>query len=326
MEKNLDNEESLVDFFLSTPMQDNQNSHGTSNKIITLQLPSGKQISVKHSTLCLEKNSLLAKQFNDEEWITSHKSKAKNENNIIIINELDYFFMEMINRLRLRAILKSGHKLSDVCFKNIDNKEGFLKYVSKIFPENQKTILGDGSSFDSLIVTSFQESNTILSWLPPNHTRLKPVLIYRASRDGWKTSTFHSKCDNKGSSITVIKTDKGNVFGGYIDKDWTSKDTSVDFYIESQSAFIFSLKCNANLSPTKLNIKRKCYEKAAIGHHNYGPTFGDGDIDIFSESTLNETHESEVGTTYEMPNGISDPYFLNGKKKFRVAEIEVFQL
>ena len=47
-------------------------------------------------------------------------------------------------------------------------------------------------------------------------------LLYRASRDGWAASSFHSCCDNKGPTVTVIKS--GNyIFGGYSEGEWDGK-------------------------------------------------------------------------------------------------------
>ena len=45
------------------------------------------------------------------------------------------------------------------------------------------------------------------------------VLCYRASTNGWAARTFHSRCDRKRDTVTIIK--KGQyVFGGYTDIPW----------------------------------------------------------------------------------------------------------
>ena len=45
------------------------------------------------------------------------------------------------------------------------------------------------------------------------------VLCYRASSDGWDANTFHSRCDGKKNTVTIVE--KGNyVFGGYTDTPW----------------------------------------------------------------------------------------------------------
>ena len=45
------------------------------------------------------------------------------------------------------------------------------------------------------------------------------VLIYRASRDGWHSSKFHTLCDDKGPTVTVAK-NGNNIFGGYTEMSW----------------------------------------------------------------------------------------------------------
>ena len=44
-------------------------------------------------------------------------------------------------------------------------------------------------------------------------------LIYRATRDGSYPKDFHRQCDDKGPTITLIKTKDNKKFGGYISKD-----------------------------------------------------------------------------------------------------------
>ena len=48
------------------------------------------------------------------------------------------------------------------------------------------------------------------------------VLIYRASRDGWESINFHAYCDNKGPTVTVVKSEN-YIFGGFTEQSWNSK-------------------------------------------------------------------------------------------------------
>ncbi len=41
-------------------------------------------------------------------------------------------------------------------------------------------------------------------------------LLYRATRDGFNGEVFHSKCDGKGNTITIIKNNLNYVFGDYV--------------------------------------------------------------------------------------------------------------
>ena len=44
-------------------------------------------------------------------------------------------------------------------------------------------------------------------------------LCYRASSHGWAASTFHSRCDGKPHTVTIIRKSP-YVFGGYTDIAW----------------------------------------------------------------------------------------------------------
>ena len=75
---------------------------------------------------------------------------------------------------------------------------------------------------DSAILSS-EQRETLVGWLKDTRESLGDdyVLLYRASRDGWAASNFHYYCDNKGPTVTVIKS--GNyIFGGYTEQPWQS--------------------------------------------------------------------------------------------------------
>ena len=40
-------------------------------------------------------------------------------------------------------------------------------------------------------------------------------LLYRGTRDGMSSNSFHNKCNNKGPTISLFKNEKGYIFGGY---------------------------------------------------------------------------------------------------------------
>jgi hypothetical protein len=45
-------------------------------------------------------------------------------------------------------------------------------------------------------------------------------LVFRGSRDGWSAKIIHSKIDGQGPTITIIKTRKGKIFGGFASVSW----------------------------------------------------------------------------------------------------------
>ena len=46
------------------------------------------------------------------------------------------------------------------------------------------------------------------------------ILCWRASLHGWAAKTFHSLCDNKGPTVTIVKDTKNSIFGGYTSIPW----------------------------------------------------------------------------------------------------------
>ena len=62
-------------------------------------------------------------------------------------------------------------------------------------------------------------------------------LLYKKSRDGKSYKTFHQLCDNKGPTVTLIKSSEGFVIGGYTSVDWNSNSG----WKNDNETFLFSL-------------------------------------------------------------------------------------
>ena len=78
--------------------------------------------------------------------------------------------------------------------------------------------------FENSVILSSDQRQTLIDWLKDTLTSAIQdyVLLYRASRDGWAASNFHSCCDNKGPTVTVVKS--GNyIFGGYTEQHWDGR-------------------------------------------------------------------------------------------------------
>lgn len=71
---------------------------------------------------------------------------------------------------------------------------------------------------ESEILTNEGHQRVLKAWLSPLKGKWR--LVFRASRDGFESETFHSKCDNLGPTVTIVKS--GNfIFGGFTDVSWT---------------------------------------------------------------------------------------------------------
>ncbi len=154
----------------------------------------------------------------------------------------------------------------------------------------------------------------------------KGILLYRATRDGFTSQAFHSKCDGKGNTISIIKNNLNYVFGGYASSAWNSSGT----WINDPNAFLFSLRRAGVSLKNKFTVKEPEY--ALVGNSGYGPTFGGGhDIHIFNQSNTNTGSYSNFGYSYNLPDGYTkggNPkvYLAGNYIKWTTNEIEVFQI
>jgi len=152
---------------------------------------------------------------------------------------------------------------------------------------------------------------------------LKLELLYRGSRDGFLASAFHSKCDNKGATLTVVKAQGSNyVFGGYTAGNWTS---SMGY--SSAETWLFSLH-NGTGKPFKLSSSNPSYN--FYNNSSFGPTFGGtgtGIYDLHIASTMRSAINHSTPSTYRVAAGYNGSFGKNslaGSDKFTVEEIEVF--
>jgi hypothetical protein len=146
------------------------------------------------------------------------------------------------------------------------------------------------------------------------------TLLYRGSRDGFEGSSFHSRCDGKPHTITIIETPKGYVFGGYTPIPWdTSSTHKTD---DSLSSFIFTLKNPQNTNPRLFQLKPANKQSAIFCRSDLGPTFGGGhDFVVYLTGSPSRTN---FGHSYNNDTGLNGPTFLAGESTFMVKEIEVF--
>ena len=152
----------------------------------------------------------------------------------------------------------------------------------------------------------------------------KLELIYRGTKDGMNSNSFHNKCDNQGATICLYQNDKGNIFGGYSPVSW-KKDVG---YISSSDCFIFTLTNIYNISPTKFPISS--INNSIYSYNSQGPTFGGGhDINICKDF-LNDKPYCNFPHSYQDVLGKGKSIFTgdhnNSNKYFILKEIEVFKL
>ena len=177
------------------------------------------------------------------------------------------------------------------------------------------------NNFDSLIL---RESNRekeflkkILEW-----TGFKNIdLIFRGSRDGMTCNDFHKKCDNQGPTITLIKNDKGYIFGGYTSVSWTGDGN----YHSDPKSFLFTLTNINGTEPTKCQISST--GNSVYHDNNYGPTFGGGHDIYINPDFINKNSYANFPSSYKDIIGKGNSTFSGNFSNyyFKLNEIEIFK-
>ena len=148
-------------------------------------------------------------------------------------------------------------------------------------------------------------------------------LQYRATRDGFRGEVFHTKCDGIENTLTIIKSEHGNIFGGFVETAWNSAKG----WISSSNAYIFSL-VNKDNKPFKVMCSDS--DRATYGNPFEGPLFGTNQIVIASDSNTNRNSFADFGHYYkheDYPHKTEKAKaILAGSYSFKTDEIEVFKM
>lgn len=142
-------------------------------------------------------------------------------------------------------------------------------------------------------------------------------LIYRASRDGADASSYHSKCNGKINTVTVVQTVKGSKFGGYTETQ--IQDGNIGY--KDPNSFLFSIN------------KMKIYENLnkdsnVIRHYRENGPFFIGGFVVFDRN-FNDNYSNYVcdKSSFNFFSDNEKEYEINhGEKYFNIKELEVFEI
>ena len=173
----------------------------------------------------------------------------------------------------------------------------------------------------SKILKTGSEENLLHNWVVEAIPgKLKYQLLWQGTRDGFGAGNFHTNCNNKGPTVTVIVSNNDKIFGGYTSVAWESRYPGRDGYVQDTTAFIYSLTNKAKCATQKNS--NSIYDGSGAG-----PWFGHGhDIIIYDNCNARSDNycESQASdSTYALPPG-ADNNFLAGSRNFTVKEIEVY--
>jgi len=188
----------------------------------------------------------------------------------------------------------------------------------------QKITTNYNFNCNSTILEGLQRKNDFLRQIYEWSGYKKMELLYRGTKDGPESKTFHNKCDNQGPTISLYRNDKDNIFGGYCSINWKSSSSAL--YVSAPKSFLFTLTNIYNTEPMKFQSKND--ECEIYYNSDRGPSFGNGP-DLAIEKNFEETGGySHFPKTYIDILGKGNSVFTGNinNDEFKVKEIEVFKL
>ena len=87
---------------------------------------------------------------------------------------------------------------------------------------SRTSVFAEGLTDSVILGYNVHHLSNLSTWLKPvaQSDSSKWKRCWRASEDGWAASTFHSGCDNKGPTVTIIRVGAKYIFGGYTSLSW----------------------------------------------------------------------------------------------------------
>eukprot|EP01084_Bolivina_argentea_P274554 468010_1 len=122
-------------------------------------------------------------------------------------------------------------------------------------------------------------------------------LLFRTSENKYLASKFHSLCDGTESTICIVKSNFGNIFGGYTSIKWESTELWCNSYEQDEKAFLFLIRSDNKLQQKQCPIIYDCIDtENAVCHYGAGgPSFGLGN-DLYISAKCNEHPTKDPAT------------------------------
>eukprot|EP00571_Detonula_confervacea_P005870 CAMPEP_0172329914 /NCGR_PEP_ID=MMETSP1058-20130122/61129_1 /TAXON_ID=83371 /ORGANISM="Detonula confervacea, Strain CCMP 353" /LENGTH=594 /DNA_ID=CAMNT_0013047107 /DNA_START=223 /DNA_END=2007 /DNA_ORIENTATION=+ len=267
----------------------------------------GKTIAAKRSALTQLKGSRLEALFSGR-W---DKKLQRDSHGRIFLDVDSVSFQAIVDYLN-ELTISSEDDPPDPPSVDDEHKHD-LRHLFELFGLSITRMLD--SNVDSKVVRD--DHSTILhDWLKEDGSDGEFNLLYRSSRDGPSNSTFHSKCDDKGCTMTVIKTIDGYVFGGYSNTPWGSSE----HYFGASKAFLCVLTGSAASLPFKMKLTDPNCGHAVYHNSSSGPTFGGGHDLYINEGSHAQL---EVGYNYNVAPSEAEGFTCGS---YVIKEMEVFQV
>ena len=207
--------------------------------------------------------------------------------------------------------LKEENKNIKLTLNEIQNRLNELGQFKNNSSNNNITITS------STIATTSEQNNLIINRLKSveqflNLKNFQFTLLYRGTRDGDDSQTFHRLCDNYRNILVLVETTKNRKFGGFCSIGYKSEGDGK----KDNSAFIFSLD--------KLKIYNVIKgEQAVFWGSEYGPLFAGGMTVVSNKFFTNKSYSNSKNNYYQL----QEDYELNGGEfTYLIKEVEVYKI
>jgi len=234
------------------------------------------------------------------------------------INELNMKVAENEKlKLRIKELEDINHKQEEEIKILKENEKIYIMKLRNLSIQNNDLLKGKNQQEDELapkgdIIHNTQELGLLTKKINNLNQKLTLNLLYKASIDSDKASSFHAKCDGAKSTIVLVETNKGKRFGGYTTCSWSGD--CVDK--KDEEAFVFSLD--------KMKIYENIPGEFAVGcYPKFGPIFLGCQIRIYDKAFSKGGTTFERGLNYETEE---DYELTGGDRNFNVKEIEVYEV
>lgn len=208
----------------------------TSIKGMVILNVGGEEYTTSVETLTSEKNTFFTALFS-KQWQLERDSK----DGTIFIDRNGKLFTYILEYFRTNIVLDDVMKdeilrqklLIEAKYFGLHSLIDVLTKPSRAAEVEQKQKAGDFLNGTLLTTEQKMKLNEFYGKPEPNWE-----LIYRASRDGFGASAFHTRCDNQKSTMVVVRSTNNYLFGGYASAAWIP---DVGAYISDPGAFLFTL-------------------------------------------------------------------------------------
>ena len=159
--------------------------------------------------------------------------------------------------------------------------------------------------------------NIIIDWIKErtNKEVINFESIFKMKEKGYNSEDFHKYCDDKEPTLTLVKTTKNKIFGGFTPLNWkNTKSSKID---DSNQTFIFSLN-----KIKKFDLINK---KDPAIRTDEGPCFGNSDLHLSSNMKKGYCYANKncnflSNNNLELTGGKGD------HENFETEELEVYKV